>query len=196
MIFIYHKPEKILEMGCGTGRLMLALKKAGIDITGYDFTPHHTELVKEQDGEAKVFQGDWHNNAVKDGSFDKIYSLGRNILHDYSLPDQVQLFREAARMLKPGGRFIFDIPNREKGGYRELVEAYASEMEKRGVRNFRKGAIYDSPDGKNFTTRYAFSHEDILELAKMTGFRIFETRKEELPTGKGDENLYYVLEKV
>lgn len=69
-------------------------------------------------------------------------------------------------------------------------------MISRGVRNFRYGAIYNSPDGVNFTTRYAFSHNDIAELSKLAGFRIVEARKEELPTGMGDENLYYALEKV
>jgi len=204
---LINEKDKILEMGCGTGRLISELVqddkeagKSGPDVTGFDYTERHIKLTKqamEQAGkQPKVFQGDWHHNAIKDGSFDKIYSLGRNILHDYSLIDQVQLFREAHRILKPGGQFIFDIPNREKGGYKMLVKEYAKEMKDRGIKNFRYGAIYDSPDGKHFTTRYVYSHQDIEELACLTGFKIKETRKEQLATGKGDENLYYVLQKI
>lgn len=63
--------EKVLEQGCGTGRLLLELKQAGYDITGYDFTRRHVDLIKAKDGEAKVFQGDWHNNALKDQSFNR-----------------------------------------------------------------------------------------------------------------------------
>lgn len=190
---LIQKDEKVLEEGCGTGRLLLEMKKAGYDITGFDFTGRHVDIVKEQDAEVNVIQGDWHKTEYADESFDAVYSLGRNVLHDYSIVDQTQLFREANRVLKPGGKFIFDIPDRGKGGYKMMVEEYANEMKERGIRNFRYGTIYDSPDGKNFATRYAFSHEDIEQLAQLTGFEIKEVRKEELKTSKGDENLYHVL---
>jgi len=190
------KGGKVLEMGCGTGRLLLEMKKAGYDVTGLDFTPRHVEQIKEQDPEAKVFQGDWHQTGIKDESIDAVYSLGRNILHDYSIVDQVRTFREASRVLEKGGKFIFDIPNREKGGYKQMVDEYASEMKKRGIKNFRFGSIYDSPDGEHFATRYAYSEEDIKELANLTGFRIVKKEVRGLETGKGDENIYYVLEKT
>jgi ubiquinone/menaquinone biosynthesis C-methylase UbiE len=190
------KDKKVLEMGCGTGRLLLEMKKAGYDITGLDFTPRHVEQIKAQDLEAKVIQGDWHQTGIKDESVDVVYFLGRNILHDYSFVDQVQTFREGNRVLKKGGRFILDIPNREKGGYKRMVDEYTSEMEKIGIKNFRFGSIYDSPDGEHFATRYAYSHGDIVELAELSGFKIVEVKKKELETGKGDENLYYVLQKI
>lgn len=194
------KEDKVLEMGCGTGRLIKELVKDGRDVSGYDFTARHVEITKaeieKEGGEAKVFQGDWHENAVKEESLDTVYSLGRNILHDYSIVDQAQLFREAARILKKGGRFILDIPNREKGGYKKMVDGYSEEMKKRGIKNFRYGSIYDSPDGEHFATRYAYSQEDIEELARLAGFRIREMRKLPLETGQEDENLYYVLEKL
>lgn len=189
------KNEKVLEMGCGTGRLLLEMKKNGYDITGFDFSDH-VGKVKEADLEAKVFEGDWHQIGAKNESFDVVYSLGRNILHDYSFFDQIQMFREANRILKKGGKFIFDIPNREKGSYKKMVEEYAGEMRKRGVKQFRYGSIYDSPDGKYFATRYAFSREDIEDISRITGFTIKDVRIEKLETGKGDENVYYVLEKT
>ena len=193
------KDEKVLEMGCGAGRLISELAKSGHDISGYDYTERHVQITKENLEKnklsAKVFQGDWHNNALKDESFDVVYSLGRNILHDYSILSQAELFKEAVRILKPGGQFIFDIPNRTKGNYHELVEGYAEEMKKRGIQNFRYGSIYDSPDGKNFATRYAYSPEDIEQLAQMVGFEIAEVKKEKLETGKDDENLYFILKK-
>lgn len=191
------KDQKVLEAGMGTGRLFLEMKNAGHDITGFDFTQRHVALVRGEAPDAKVFKGDWKNNALQNKSFDTVYSLGRNILHEYSLPDQVQMFREAGRVLKKGGKFIFDVPDREKGEYKERVEDYAKTMKDEfNVNNFRYGAIYDSPDGMNFTTRYCFSREDIENLARLTGFTVIEVRREPLPTGKGDENLYYVLEKI
>jgi SAM-dependent methyltransferase len=194
---LIKKDQRVLEAGIGTGRLFLEFQKAGYDITGFDFTQRHIALVRGEAPEAKVFKGDWKNNALKNESFDVVYSLGRNILHEYSLPDQVQMFREAARVLKKGGRFIFDIPDRDKGEYKDRVDDYAEMMENEfQVRNYRRGAIYDSPNSVDFFTRYAYSNEDIENLAQLAGFRIAEVRREELPTGQGDENLYYVLEKI
>lgn len=241
---LISKDEKVLEMGCGAGRLISELAKSGRDISGYDYTQRHVQITKENLEKnklvAKVFQGDWHNNALKDGSFDSIYSLGRNILHDYSILSQAELFKETARILKPGGQFIFDIPKREKAteqelmkiwekrvekkyaleklgnsadekekelekfedelladfnGYEKMVLKYGLEMKKRGIDNFRFGAIYDSPDGENFATRYTYSQEDILQLAQMFGFEISEIKKEKLETDRADENLYFILKK-
>lgn len=233
---LLQKDQKALEMGCGAGRLIKELVKDGFDISGFDFTGRHVEITKEEieksGQEAKVFQGDWHHNAIQDESLEVVYSLGRNILHDYSIVDQVQLFREARRMLKNGGRFIFDIPSREKAtpielqkvlqelrqrqqgknaeeknqieteilsrynGYERLVLKYGIEMDKRGIHNFRFGSIYDSPDNINFATRFAYGQEDIEELARLSGFRIEKVEKRTLETGQGDENLYFVLEKI
>ncbi len=43
--------------------------------------------------------------------------------------------------MENGGKFIFDIPNREKGGYKKMVDGYAEEMEKHGIHNFRRGSF-------------------------------------------------------
>jgi ubiquinone/menaquinone biosynthesis C-methylase UbiE len=197
-IFI-RKDDKILEIGCGSGRLINKLIKDGYDVFGYDVVEKHVaqarQSISKTEGRTRIFQGDWHQNAIQDKSFDIIYSLGRNILHDYSIIDQIELFKEAQRILKEKGRFIFDIPNRNKGGYKKMVESYAEEMKDRGIKNFRYGAIYDSPDNVHFTTRYAYSPEDIEELARLAGFRNIKVKKEELATGQDDENLYYILEK-
>ena len=194
---LVDKKEKILEQGCGTGRLILEMKKSGYDITGMDFVERHIDEIKKQDLKADVFKGDWHykGSGIEDNQFDVVYSLGRNILHNESLPEQVEIFWEANRILKKGGKFIFDIPNREKGLYKMMIDEYASEMKKRKC-DFRFGTIYDSPDGVHFATRYAYSEDDIKQLASLSSFKIIKKEVRDLETGKGDENWYYVLEKV
>jgi hypothetical protein len=106
------------------------------------------------------------------------------------------MFQEANRVLKIGGKFIFDIPDNQKGRYKELVDIYSSTMHRRGINNFRNNTIFDSPDGEHFFTRYAYSHEDIISLANDNGFKIVDIKETPLETGKDDINKYYVLEKV
>ncbi len=188
---------RILDLGCGTGRIMIPLLKDGREVIGLDYTKRHVQLVKEKAPEADVLQGDWTGVGLTDDSVEVIYSLGRNILHEYHLDRQRQLFAEANRLLREGGLFVFDIPDREKGHYHKSIEAHRAIMEARGITNFRKeGLVYDSPDENNFSTRYLYGGDDIEELAKISGFKIKAIKRAELNNGYGDVNLYYVLEKI
>jgi SAM-dependent methyltransferase len=235
---LLEKEDKIMDLGCGTGRLLLPLINEGHNVSGIDFVSRHINFIKKLNPNAITFERDWHYTGLKDESFDMIYSLGRSTLHDYSLPNQAQLFRETHRILRSGGKFVFDVPAYSKAtpekldeiweklqdltedddsgdsvkfeekleellqgynGYEKMILGYGVEMLRRGVKNFRFGAIYDSADGINYDTRFCPDQAFIEYLAQFTGFRIVENEpyhREELPTGKGDENLYYVLEKI
>jgi SAM-dependent methyltransferase len=197
------KGKKVLEAGCGTGRLLVPLAKLGFDISGFDYTPRHVSLVQQELQKAdldpsRVKQGDWLNTGYPDASTEVITCLGRNILHEYRLERQRQLFSEMNRLLQPGGVFIFDIPDRTVPGshYEQLTEGYHQTMRQKGIHNTRQGTIFDSPDNKNFATRYVYSDQDIHALASEAGFEIEKRVEEDLPTGQGDRNIYYILKKV
>ncbi|EKD55935.1 MAG: methyltransferase type 11 [uncultured bacterium] len=187
----------VIDSGCGTGRFLIPLNKIGYDISGIDYTQRHVDLLNHQYPNIKVEQGDWTNlSNVATNSFNEYICMGRNILHEYQTHRQHKLFSEANRVLKKGGKLIFDIPNCEKGHYKQLIGMYTQTMHRRGITNFRPGTIYDSPDGINFLTRYVYSHDDIVDLAQSNGFKIVKIEKQVLENGHGDENIYYVLEKV
>lgn len=189
------KDETALDLGFGTGRHLLPLRERGLHISGIDATERHVALVREKDPELDVKNGDWKDTKYDEASFDVIYSLGRNILHETTLAGQEALFAEAARVLKPGGKFMIDIPDRTRGWYKESADKYAHAMKERGISSFRYGTVYDSPNGKDFMTRYVYSHEDIERLAEDNGFVIERMEETELKNGKGDVNRYYVLRK-
>lgn len=188
--------REILDLGCGTGRLLIPLAGKGKVVHGLDYSQRHVDMIKQDHLAMDIRQGDWKNTPYQQGSFDVVYSLGRNILHEVQLPNQVALFKEVGRVLARDGVFIFDIPNRDVGGYRQRVDGYSDIMKKRGISRFREGTVYDSPDGKHFTTRYVYSHEDIVSLATDAGFIVERVEKKHLAHGNGDENLYYFLRKV
>jgi SAM-dependent methyltransferase len=188
---------KILELGCGTGRMLIPLHNEGYNVEGTDLAENHVKIIRGLHPEIKVDQADWKNlTDHEDNSIDNIYSIGRNILHEYQPNNQQKMFQEANRVLKTGGKFIFDIPDNEKGHYKDLVSIYSDTMHRRGINNFRNNTIYDSPDGEHFFTRYVYSHEDIVNLANDNGFKIFDIKESSLETGKEDINKYYVLEKI
>lgn len=192
---IIDNKDKVLDLGAGTGRLAIPLFRKGVDITALDYVKRHVKLIKKQAPDLNAVNTDWTNTGLESESFNVLYSLGRSISHEFNPDRQKKLFAEANRLLKFGGRFCFDVPNREKGQYKELVKKYAEIMGRRNLA-YREGTIYDSPDGENYFTRYIYSISDIRSLATDNGFEVEEIRNENLENGYGDENIYFVLKKV
>ncbi|MFA6131977.1 MAG: class I SAM-dependent methyltransferase [Patescibacteria group bacterium] len=187
--------SRVADLGAGTGRLSQPLSEAGIKVTAVDNVQRHVDLMRRKFPKVEVVNADWTRTGLPNESQETVFSLGRSILHEFTLARQNALFREANRILQDGGKFIIDIPDRTKGNYAHLVESYRAAMAERNI-PVREGLIYDSPDGQNFFTRYAYSLEDIRHLAEDNGFQIETTETAQVETGEGDENIYIVMKKV
>jgi ubiquinone/menaquinone biosynthesis C-methylase UbiE len=100
------EPAKVLDLGCGTGRLLerLATKFPHLRGTGLDLSPkmlrmarlsnrHHPRLIYVE-GKAEALP-------FGEGQFDAVFNT-ISFLH-YLEPQQV--LKEVARVLKPGGHF-------------------------------------------------------------------------------------------
>jgi SAM-dependent methyltransferase len=188
--------DRVLDLGAGTGRLAVPLFQQGVAVDALDYSARHVSLLQEQTPSMRSIQADWKHTPLEAGTYDTIYSLGRNILHETSLVHQQELFVEANRLLKDGGVFVIDIPDRTVGGYKVLCDKYIEVMKQRGIVHTRYGTIYDSPDDTHFATRYAYSVDDIRLLAHASGFEIESVEKEYLATGKDDFNIYITLRKT
>lgn len=95
---------RVLEIGVGMGGDLLRWRRAGADVTGIDLTDRAVSLARER-AAAEGFNADLRvADAEKlpfdDEEFDLVYSWG--VLHH--TPDTIRAFREARRVLKPGGR--------------------------------------------------------------------------------------------
>ena len=42
------KPELVLDLGCGTGKMTIELAKRGYDMTGVDFSPEMLDIAKNE----------------------------------------------------------------------------------------------------------------------------------------------------
>lgn len=100
--------ERVLIDGCGTGT-DLAFIPAGVEVTATDLTPamvqrtRHRALLLGRTVDARVM--DAQSLGFPDATFDAV------VLHLILavVPDPVAAVREAARVLKPGGRaVVFD----------------------------------------------------------------------------------------
>ena len=110
-----HDGARILDAGCGWGRMLLGLleRHRDLDITAVDLQEDALEIGRNLIGESsngnKISwqQGDLNRLDLPDDEFDIIYSA-RVFQH---LDDHGAGVRELLRMLKPGGRFLFFLQN-------------------------------------------------------------------------------------
>lgn len=106
--------SRILDLGCGPGLLSLDLARQGYRGVGLDAAPAMVQRCNLQ-AAAEGLSGLWHYQVgdveslpFRDESFDAAICAG---VIDY-LPTDDNLLREAARVLKRGGRFVLSVTNR------------------------------------------------------------------------------------
>ncbi len=106
--YIKQVPQVILDVGCGTGysARLLAKKYPQAFVAGFDIT--HPMLIRANNKRRWFRRGpayaaaDAHTIPVKSNSVDLIFS---NLVLQWC--DQVTVFKEFARVLKPGGLVMF-----------------------------------------------------------------------------------------
>ncbi len=98
----------VAEICCGTGEAFDLIKERVDGGIGVDISLEMLKVARKKHENAKFYfvQGDATNLPLKDDSFDNLFMLG-GIHH---INDRKKLFKEAYRILKPGGCFYFREP--------------------------------------------------------------------------------------
>ncbi|AAM05253.1 TPA: class I SAM-dependent methyltransferase [Methanosarcina acetivorans] len=103
---------KILDMGTGTGFLALLLAELGYEVTGADWAASKLEKAKKKMERTGNFVNfvveDAENLSFESEQFDAVVS--RHLVWTLANPDSA--FKEWARVTKPGGKVLTDIPSR------------------------------------------------------------------------------------
>jgi SAM-dependent methyltransferase len=101
---------RVLEFAVGTGRVAIPLARRGIAVTGIDSSrPMLDQLQsKMDDGTVPVILGDM-TTTVAPGEFALVYLVYNTISNLLTQAEQVECFRNAARHLVPGGRFVIEL---------------------------------------------------------------------------------------
>ena len=108
----------VLEIGCGTGRVLIPTARAGVEITGLDLSPHmlavcRQRLAQEPPGvqaRVQLVEGDMRAFSL-DHAFSLITMPFRPFQHLVTVEDQLACLACIRRHLAPGGRLILDLFN-------------------------------------------------------------------------------------
>ena len=103
--------KRVLEVGAGSGRDGLELARGGAEVVSLDYSLPSLRLIRKQlaaGASLSVCCGDAFALPFPDSSFDVVFHQG--LLEHFRNPDD--LIAEHARVLKPGGFLLVDVPQR------------------------------------------------------------------------------------
>ncbi|UCG15873.1 MAG: methyltransferase domain-containing protein [Phycisphaerales bacterium] len=112
------RPGRVLDLGCGSGRHVVAFARAGFDVTGVDLSPHMIEVASaklaESNAAARLVKGDivepegWGEPVPFDYALCMFSTFGLIAGHT----NRLRALRNWHRLLRPGGLLAMHVHNR------------------------------------------------------------------------------------
>jgi SAM-dependent methyltransferase len=101
---------RALEFAIGTGRVAVPLAQRGVPVTGIELSGPMIEQLrtKADDTAIPVIAGDMASTRAP-GTYALVYLVFNTISNLLTQGEQVACFRNAARHLTPGGRFVIEL---------------------------------------------------------------------------------------
>jgi SAM-dependent methyltransferase len=115
---------RVLDVATGPGYAAAAAARRDARVTGVDFSPAMVERARRRVPGATFREGDAEDLPFDDASFDAVV-MNFGLLH---LARPERAVDEAARVLRPGGRFAFTVwaPSEETVGFGIILRAVAA----------------------------------------------------------------------
>jgi ubiquinone/menaquinone biosynthesis C-methylase UbiE len=105
----------ILELMCGTGRVLLPLAEAAHQITGVDISPAMLAIARERLTEselsATLIEGDVRSVALPEQGFGLAFIAINSFMHMETVRDQLATLETARRALSRRGTLVLDLFN-------------------------------------------------------------------------------------
>lgn len=123
--FAHRTGSPVLEVGCGTGRVVVPLAQAGFRVVGMDVAAQMLRRAREKVIAAGVarsvhlVQADVREAPLA-GAFGLIILAANTFLHHASPEEQLAVLKALHRQLRPGGLVVIDVFNPD---LRMLLEA-------------------------------------------------------------------------
>lgn len=207
------RPQKVLDLCCGTGRVGSEMLRRGYDVVGVDLSAPMVRHCSLQAPALLAAVQDACDLGLKSGQFDLIVCLYDSLNYILEADRLQRCFQEAHRVLAPNGLFIFDMntpralsiglfSQNNLGSPDLLLYSWKAHWfaDRRLCRvdmwfNWRgegKDEIYEETHWQ-----YAYEKSDVLGMLAQAGFvtpstfDAFSFR----PAGKRSDRIYYVARK-
>ena len=147
----------ILEVGCGTGRILIPTARAGLEVVGLDQSPHMLAVCRDRLGQespdvrsrAQLVQGDMRAFKLS-RKFNLITVPFRPFQHLLTVKDQCACLESLRAHLTDDGRLVLDLFN-------PSLEALASRPDGQEV---GEEPEFSTPDGRRVVRRHRIVAHD------------------------------------
>jgi ubiquinone/menaquinone biosynthesis C-methylase UbiE len=182
------RPGRLLDLGCGTGRLLLAFARRGYRVLGVDLSPEMLAVARAKADEAGVAVALVRANLAQldglaDASFDYAACLFSTLGMVLGRGQRERVVAHTFRVLRPGGRFVLHVHNRWFNVWDRPGRAW---LVRDALRSWLSGReVGDRPmpphQGVVGLTLHHFTAREARRLLTGAGFRLLEVR----PVGLG-----------
>jgi len=150
----------VLEIGCGTGRVLIPTARAGVEITGLDSAPSmlavcRAKLAQEApavQARVKLEQGDMRSFDLG-RTFRLVTIPFRPFQHLMTVDDQLTCLGTVTRHLAPGGKLILDLFN----------PAFPHLADERFFEELNREPPFTMPDGRKVLRRHHIVARDLFQ---------------------------------
>jgi SAM-dependent methyltransferase len=192
-LYYYATPgDKVLDLGCGNGRLLQIFKGININYTGVDNSEKLIESAKKIYPNTTFLVADALHLPFPSDYFDKIYSIA--VLHHIPSEElRLKFLEEAKRVLRPQGLLILTVWDLWRGrGWKLNLKFGILKLLRMSKVDF--GDVFVPWAQKYQRYVHCFMKGELINLAQKTGFKLKESGRLKMKEG-GETNIFIVVQK-
>jgi SAM-dependent methyltransferase len=186
----FREPGWLIDLGCGTGRLLVPFARRGFRVLGVDLSEEMLRVAGERAAAAGVAVHRLKANLVeldglRDATFDYAACLFSTLGMVAGAAQRRRVLAHVYRLLRPGGRFVLHVHNRwfnfwDPRGRRWLAADLLKSLAGRADAGDRAMPVHQGIAGLSL---HLFTRGEVVRLLRAAGFRIREVR----PIGLRDD---------
>ena len=174
----FEKPGRLIDLGCGTGRLLLPFARRGFRVLGVDLSADMLRVAGEKAAAGGVTMHRLQANiveldGVRGGVFDYAACLFSTLGMVTGAAERRRVLDHVYRLLRPGGRFLLHVHNR-----------WFNFWDPRGRRWLVRDLLTGGPGDRTMPVHlgiaglslHLFTRREVTRLLRETGFRVLEVR--------------------
>jgi SAM-dependent methyltransferase len=179
----FDRPGRLIDLGCGTGRLLVPFARRGYWVLGVDLSE---AMLRVAGAKARAAAATVHRlranlvelECLADQSFDYAACLFSTLGLVAGAAQRRRVVGHVHRLLRPGGKFLLHVHNRwfnfwDPQGRRWLIKNWWDSLLGRAEAGDRVMPVHQGIVG---LTLHLFTRREALRLLRGVGFRILEIR--------------------